>query len=424
MTPQDFRTTFIDALSYLEAADEPDEDDQRELSEIANFDSFVEALNRFVRDKGLMGRLTTPLFELRAIAQQAEAFLTVDMPEERAAIELLNRKRGLLLGSRSRLHMTMRGLVSAAASDLVAIGDAVAESVEPGSSEEFVQTQHEAAQNKARERCEMLVSDARTAIEAEEVELRRQLDALENGVLAEELKGQVSAALVVANKEDWTSSDPLEVRWEDRATAPSDWPKRVKMVAEIADGLGKYAARWATGPMAEGAKFGSVTAARGSQAHQVVYNVGKFFDVTFKPWGAVKVARRIGIAGHIIAGLGGVLGVFAQVSEDKQSDEYRLQLRDARDGIRTAYRESVREVEREFWVRFEDFSKDFYESELASVDDMLAGLVDQRSGRGEAVKDFSSMVSASTQLIENIQSQQVGNDGSSNEHCMPISHKG
>lgn len=418
MTPQDFRTTFIDALSYLEADEEADEDDWRELLEIANFDSFVESLNHFVRDRGLMGRLTTPLFELRAIAQQAEAFLAVDMPEERAAIELLNRKRGLLLESHSRLRGTMNGLVSVTASDIVAIGDTVAESVEPGSSRESVHSQHEAAQERARERCERLASDAQTAIEAEQVELQWQLEALENGVLAQELKGQVSAALVAANKGNGLSSDTLEVRWEGSANAPSDWPKRVKEVAKVADGIGKFAARWAIGPMAEGAKFGSATAARGSQGHQFVYNVGKFFGVKFKPWGAVKVARHIGIAGHIIVGSGSVLSLVAQIGEDKQLDEYRRQLRDDRDGIRAAYRESVREVERAFWVRFEDFSKDFYGSELGAVDDMLAGLVGQRSGRGEAAKDFSCMASASRQLIENIQSQQVDNDGSSDEHRM------
>ena len=405
LTPQDFRTTFVDALSCLEAGEESDEDDRRELLEIANFDSLVEALNRFVRDKGLMGRLTTPLFELRAIAQQAEAFLAVDMPEERAAIELLNRKRGLLLGSRSRLRGTMSGLVSAAASDLVALGDAVAESVDPGSSEESVQAEHEAAQKKARERCERLASDAQTAVEAELVELRRQLEALENGVLAQELKGQVSAALIAAKNADGASGDPSEVQWEGGATAPSDWPKRVKKVAEVADGFGKYAARWATGPMAEGAKVGSATAARGSQAHQGVYNVGKFFGVKFRPWGAVKVARAIGNAGRVIAAVGGVLAVVAQIVEDKQLDEQRLKLRDARDGIRTAYRESVREIERAFWVRFEDFSRDFYGSELAAVDEMLAGLVDQRSGRGESAKDFSGIASQATRQIESIQSR-------------------
>ncbi|GIV04403.1 MAG: hypothetical protein KatS3mg015_3233 [Fimbriimonadales bacterium] len=410
LRPQDFRTTFIDALSYLEAGEESDEDDRRELLEIANFDSFVEALNRFVRDKGMMGRLTTPLFEFRAIAQQAEAFLSVDLPEERAAIELLHRKRVLLLGSRSRLRGTMSGLVSAAASDLVALGDAVAESVEPGSTEESVQAEHEAAQKKARERCERLASDAQTAVEVELVELRRQLEALENGVLAQELKGKVSPALIAAKKEDLASAHPSVVQLEVGCTTPSDWPKRVKKVAEVANALGEFAARWATGPMAEGAEIGSAIAARGSQAHKVVYNVGKFFGVKFRPWGAVKVARAIGNAGRIIAAVGGVLAVVAQIAEEKQLDEYRLQLREARDGIRAAYRESVLEIERAFWVRFEEFNKDFYESELEAVDDTLADLVGQRSGRKEAANDFSFIASECTQLIQKIQDSEVGNN--------------
>ena len=403
LTAQYFRTTFIDAKSYIDAADEAAETDRKELLEIADFDSFVEALNSFVRDKGFMGRLTTPLFELRSVARRAQAFLAVDMPAERAAIELLNRKSGLLLGSRSKLRGTVNGLLSVAASDLVAIGDAVAESVDSGSSEESVKAQHEAAQQSASERCERLAADTQTAIEKELMELQRQLEALENGVLAQDLKKQVADATGQAYKEDGASSCSSEVRWEGGATAPSDWPKRVKKVAEVADGLGKYAARWASGPVAESAKFGSATAARGSQAHKVVYNVGKFFGVKFKPWGAVKVARVIGNAGRVIAAVGGVLAVVAQIVEDKQLDEYRLELRDARDSIRAAYRESVLEIERAFRARFDDFDNDFYRSELAAVDDILAGLVDQRSGRGEAAKDFSSIVSMGTKLIEDIQ---------------------
>ena len=130
--PQDFKITFIDALSYIEATDEADDDDRIELLEIANLGSFINSLNNFVYERGLMGRLTTPLFELRAITQQAEAFHNVDMPEERAAIELLNRKRGLLLDSRSRLRVMMGGLINEAATEIVAMGDAVADSLEPG----------------------------------------------------------------------------------------------------------------------------------------------------------------------------------------------------------------------------------------------------------------------------------------------------
>jgi hypothetical protein len=74
--------------------------------------------------------------------------------------------------------------------------------------------------------------------------------------------------------------------------------------------------------------------ARGSDALKAVYNVGRFVGVKFQPRGAVKVARVIGNAGRAISAVGGILAVVDQIAEDQQQEQYRLQLRDARDGIR------------------------------------------------------------------------------------------
>ena len=118
LSPEDFRTVFIDAKTYLDALEEADAEDRKELFNVAGFNHFVTALDTYVRDRRFMGRLTTPLFGIRSLARQAEALLTVDMPEERAALELLNRKQHLFFSSRTRLKETLRGLVSAAGADI------------------------------------------------------------------------------------------------------------------------------------------------------------------------------------------------------------------------------------------------------------------------------------------------------------------
>lgn len=400
---EDFRTTFIDALSYIEALDETDSDDRAELSEIAAFDGFVHALNRFVDDRGLMGRLTTPLFGIRAVARQGEAYLAVDMPEERAALELLHRKRGLLLSSRARLRGALGGLLAAAASDLVAYGDEVAETIEPGSTEASVQGRHEEAQRRAQERCTRLAEDAKSIVEAELGDLNRQLEVLQNGVLARELRGQVDAALTRTAP----ASDGREapgVGWQPPgAVVPSDWPSRLRKIGDVANNLGRSAASWTAGPLAEGARIGSATAARGSQGHLVVYNVGKFFGVKFKPWGAVKAARAIGNAGRIIAAVGGVLAVVAQAAEDREQEQHRVQLRDARDSVRSAYRESVRAIEEAFWSRFDEFAKDFYESEVLAVDATVSDIVGQRGARTNTAEALAALREEATRIIEEIQ---------------------
>ena len=84
---------FIDAQSHLDALEETDAEDRKALLYLACFDDFLAALNSYVQDLGYAGRLMTPLFEIRSVAREAKAILSVDMPEERAAVELSSRKR-------------------------------------------------------------------------------------------------------------------------------------------------------------------------------------------------------------------------------------------------------------------------------------------------------------------------------------------
>jgi hypothetical protein len=119
-------------------------------------------------------------------------------------------------------------------------------------------------------------------------------------------------------------------------------------MAQSRIGMSLKSASALTPAEADGASAFGASAARGSDAHNAVYNVGKFFGVKFQPWGAVKVARAIGNAGRVISVVGGVLAVVAQIAEDRQQQQYRLQLRDARDGARSAYRDSALSVQAVF----------------------------------------------------------------------------
>ena len=397
-----FGTVFIDALSFVEALDETDAEDRAELFDIARFGDFLFSLNGFVADRGLMGRLTTPLFGIRSVAGQAKAYLDVDMPEERAALELLDRKQGLFVSSRARLRGTLNGLAAAAASDLGAYGDEVAESIEPGSTEDVVKERHENAQRSARTRSERLYTDTKSAVENELRDLQRQLGVLRDGVLGRELRGQIESALRRSEYRRHGSSGSAD--WHaPKGVGPSDWRSRLNRVGGVADELGRFAMKWTTGPFAQGARIGSATAARGSQAHQVVYHVGKFFGHSFKPWGAVNAARAIGNAGRAIAAVGGVLVVIAQVAEDRQKEKLRLQLRDARDSVRQEYRNAVRVIEEEFWSRFDRFSKELYENEIAAIDASRLEIVGQRDARTGASRMLSEVQSEARQLITDIQ---------------------
>ena len=134
----------------------------------------------------------------------------------------------------------------------------------------------------------------KSAVKAELQSLKQGLEMLHEGTLAKQLRGQVKSALV-GDRSGAEKAEGPKIEWTELSgVAPSDRMARLKKVGDIAQSFGEYAANWTTGPFAQAAKFGSATATRGSQAHQVVYNVGKFFGTKFKPWGAVNVARRAG----------------------------------------------------------------------------------------------------------------------------------
>ena len=408
LSPEDFRTVFIDAKTYLEALKETDAEDRKDLFDIADFDQFVTALNTYVRDRRFMGRLTTPLFGIRSLARRAEAFLTADMPEERAALELLNRKRGLFQSSQVRLRETLRGLVSTAIADITMYGDEVAESIDPESTEESVRAEHQRAQRRAEERCAKLEQEVKSAVEAELQGLKQGLETLHEGTLAKQLREQVKAAALVRDRSGAKKAEGPKIEWAGLSgVTPSERMARLKKVGDIAQSFDKYAADWTTGPFAQAAKLGSPTATRGSQAHQVVYNVGKFFGAKFKPWGAVNVARHIGNVGRIIGVVGSILTLLAQLKEEQQQEEQRQQLRDARDSVRRAYREAAREIEAEFWASYEAFSSDFYDGELEALEASLNDLVGQRRARTETADRLSQIAVGAQALIQRVQTGAV-----------------
>lgn len=400
LTLADFRGVFVDARSWLEAQD-AEEEDREELLEIANVGVLISSLNAFIAAQGLSGRLLAPLFTMAGIAEHASALLSTDFPQERAALELLHRKRGLFLSSRARLRSGIGGLVARAVADISSYGDEVAESIEPGTTDAQVSARHNAAQQRASERCDGLRAEVNEAVEAELAELRRQLEALRDGVLARELRGQVEGDAPPAG-------ELTTPRWEVRSKAEvlKDWPAKAKKIGNVAKEIGDWSARWATGP-AKTAAFGSSAAARGSNAHRVVYDVGKFFGAKFRPWGAVKVARTIGNAGRFISAVAGVLAVVGQIAEDRQQEKVRLQLRDARDGVRTAYRDSARAVQDALWEQFEGFNRDFYASELGALDETVESLVGKRSDREDEAKVFQALLQRTVDLIQRISTKRL-----------------
>ena len=400
---EDFRTVFIDALAWLDAQEQEDPVDRDEFIRESNMVHLTDELNKFVQERGLMGRLTTPLFSMRSLAAQAAAFLGTDMPEERVLLVILHRKRGIFYDSRARLKVTLQGFLNNAVTDVILAGDQLAETFRPESTEEAVQKGYDQAVRKCQDRCDILGNEAQEAIAAEFQELKRRLEELQAGPLARQLKGALSMAV---SKGSGTTKRPS--LFAEGADVHRDWgsperSRRLQKVGKMAQDIGGVTTKWATGPFASAANVGTATAARGSDAHKVVYTVGKFFGVKFQPWGAVKVAKHIGNAGRIIGVVGGVLAVAGQIADDLQQEQQRKQLRSLRHETRTTFRDIARSIEESFWDRFDLLNRDFYEKEIRAIELDIRSLTEGQRTRSNEAEAFQSVENEATKLIELVQ---------------------
>ena len=222
-----------------------------------------------------------------------------------------------------------------------------------------------------------------------------------------ELRSQVETVLLHERGNDRKTAGLKVERKVSSVKTSSELLARLQKVGDIARTLGKYAANWTTGPFASTARLGSATAVRESQAHHVVYSVGKFFRTNFKPWGAVKATRYWGNAGRVIGVAGAILAIFAQIKEEQQQGEQKQRLRDYRDSVRREYRDVSQKIEAELGASYEHFSRDFYDGELDAIDEDLNGLVGDRQARNEMAEALNQVASEAQALIRRIQAGAV-----------------
>ncbi len=404
LSPEDFRTTFIDAEYYLESLNAEDQTDRQELYDLSNIAEFIDVLNRFISEKGYLGRITSPLFVIRTVAEQAKVYLTAEIPEYRGIIEILNRKRGLILESRMRLHSKFSGLVNSTINEIVELGDRLAEAIEPGVKEKSLISKHKEAIVQAENSCEKLSLEIESEIQLEISSLSKQLEVLKNSDIARKLQESVDYSQSSAFK---TESDKFKnktegVKWDvNNNFIPSDWPKHMQKIGGVLEKIPGHTGKWFIGPkVAGGANPVKMSGIAGSKGHQAVLNIGKYFGVKFKPWGAVKIASNLSKAAKILGAVGGILGVLSQIIDDKQAEKCRIQLQENRSSIRIAYRDSAHSVESDFKQKYNDFSHDFYDTELTSIDQTISSFSGQQSMRKMEAEELSAIsAEASKEII-------------------------
>lgn len=393
LTLEEFRTVFVSGEVYLDALAERDSSAKMALIKESRISALVAGLDDFAKECGLLGALTAPLFLAKSVAVQASAFCKTDRPEERATIELLGRRARIIRDSLARLSSQVESLLNSALADLGMIGDAAAGDITPAKSEKAIHEAIHSAEGMARKRVEKLKDDIANAISGEQLTLKNELGRLAKGDLAAMLHkhGDVEASFESGAKFRGSATS------SSRATVA----KHLRNSVDIAKSVGDWMVNVSRG--SKGISGWSKAAAAGSDAHKAIYDVGKLFGYSFKPWEAAGYASKIAKVGKVLGPIAAVLQVVGQVLEEKMEDDERVKFQNARSETRAIFRDGAAGVRKEFIAQFESFLNDFYGNMQSEADRLADDMAEARSSRSAEESDFAEVAMRASALIAEIE---------------------
>lgn len=389
--PEDFPVVFVDAESYFESLEEEDEEDRVELMALSNFSGFIEAIDNFAQERGLLGKVTTPLATIHTQLEELLGKLAAEDPTQEALVELLQQKMRILKSSKKQLQEQFDGNLAEMEQNILLIGDELAETVDDGLNEaDFKQIQLRSADDvlakvkQTQLKLEKIVDSALSTLESD-------LQELDASPLAESLKAALNDHFQATDQ--LNASADIEIETHNIGDKYETSVKTQQTLKSAEKGFSWLSNQAINKTAKEGMK-----AASGSNLHKAVLEVGHFFGTKFKPYQAINIAEKIGSAAKFIGPVMALIGVIVQINDDIQHEKRAADLISARRDIRKNYREIFLELKHEFVKRMDELSVSCYAAEIGSVSEALKDLqntseanLDQRQAVEKAISELNNL---------------------------------
>ncbi len=389
---EDFPIVFVDAESYFDAIDEDDAEDKAELQKISNIHGLVAAIDSFTEDRGLLGKLTTPMSLLHTQLLELNNKLSVEDPEQEVLIELLHRRLRILKASERQFNDHFQNVVGKELSAINIIGDELSESVQEGADvDEFKDLQ-----TKSCKDTDQLIFKAQSSV-VDLVEttldmLNKELADLEASPLALDVKRML--AEMDFDAKSVTAVDGRELSEEQKCSN-----KTKALLSSTEKGLVWFSKQAVNNTVKAGAK-----AASGSNVHKAVLEVGHFFGTKFKPHQAVKIADKLGKGAKFIGPAMAIFGVIVQIYDDRQQEKYSQEMLNTRRDIRKAYRSIASDLESEFNKEKDKFIQSVYIPQVTEISTTLSNFRDASGANIDSCKQLEELIAE----IEGLRSEMNG----------------
>ena len=383
-TPEQLRISFVDAESELEARAEQDEELRRIFQRRSGFDAFIDNLNAFVREKGLVARYTTSLYTLEQVLHEALATEASDDPDVDALQELLTQQRRASVESKVRLSQSVESKVIQTTSKIWQEGHKVADLIRGDADPKAVNRELVAARKRVQEHVDALSGFIRETVEDHIRDLTMREDQIAERELVKELIPRLTERV---------QGDPKTL-------------SKAKQGADVTHRLGQFLIEHSFNP-ADGASLVKLSQYSGTQTHSMVKDIGHFFGKSFKPWEAVKWTRIIANASRVLSVAGVVLNLVLQIKEDADAAKLERDLRESRAAVRAGFGEVAHALELHYDEATNTYVAETIDQRLAEADKKLDELRDMQQSRSELFRELTDLLEDTQALISEMHARRV-----------------
>ncbi|MDY0388479.1 MAG: GTPase [Methanolobus sp.] len=385
-TADDLFLCVIDAKDYLEALEIEDQEDSTELIKYSGYNHFLENLNAFISHKGILGRLITPLNLIQDYLNRIINQLTAGNEDTKNLLELLNRKHFRLIESKKNISNVVNGHIDTVVANVKKEGNKIANLIEKDGDKKTLESESKNSIENLKTLTDDINKKIEHSIESEFSQLQVELDILMQSELAQTLINQESIKV--------TFNTDIEINGLDKT--------KVESGINILNNVSRFAQGFAINKGAVSAGAKGLKAVSGSDAHKVIYNVGKFFGHNFKPYEAVKYADKVAKVGSIVGKVAVVLPFLVAGYEEYAESKYAEKIKEERQKVRQSYDEIANEIKISFQKQFDRFVTESYDMELSNTAKIIQGIRNSDKLKEEEVVSIQGLLNEGNSILKEL----------------------
>lgn len=353
-SPDEVRTTFVDAQNYLDAKHEDDLDFAGTLREASGIPELASRLTELATARGLLGRMTAPLYQLQQVLEDALAAIPSTDQDAADLEEMLTRHSRALRAAQREIQDEAVALAAETARKVRSIGRDSAERIEEGAEAEIVNDQLHQAQKDVDRLADELASALQQLVAEKSETLDAKLEGIRNSDFAMDLLGRLALRM-----------DRVPLNPEQAAT--------VVYTGKMSDELGRFLVKHSFNPGRTESLLG-LKRYSGSDTHQWVKEFAKRMNIKLKPWEAVRWTKRIAMTGRVLSVAGIFVSVGTEWKLDQDAQRMAIELRASRRAVRAGFDDAATAIETRFDHETRTYVVDPLQQEIAEIDRQLADL--------------------------------------------------